>query len=309
MPHAITSTIFPPTMFQGLEHILRENHPLAGHTWYRIGGPARYFAEPATEDQLSQLLSRCADAAVPVYFLGLGANVLVGDAGVDGVVIHLGHDYWTHAEVQGNRVVCGAGKDVQKLVLQACRAGLAGIECMAGIPGTVGGAVKMNAGGKFGDFGTSVVELRLMDPHGNVVSYSRDQIQFAYRHAHLPAPYVLGATLELEPQDPNEISKRTKEIWMYKRNSQPLNAKSAGCVFKNPDPAVSSNRSAGALIDQAGLKGLRFGAAEVSPLHANFFVAHPGCRADDVLTLIDTVKEKVAATFGVQLENELKVWR
>jgi UDP-N-acetylmuramate dehydrogenase len=120
---------------------------------------------------------------------------------------------------------------------------------------------------------------------------------------------VLGATLELEEEDPEEISRRTKEIWMYKRNSQPLNAKSAGCVFKNPPAEASGGRSAGSLIDQAGLKGLSVGGAEVSTVHANFFVAHPGCKADDVLALIETVKEKVERKFGVVLENEVRVWR
>lgn len=303
------ANVLSTPMFQGLESILTENRPLAKQTWYKIGGPARYYFEPATEAQLSAVVARCAENRIPIYFLGLGANVLIGDAGVNGAVVHLGNDCWTNAEVQGTRMVCGAGKDIQKLVLQACRSGLEGIECMAGIPGTVGGAVRMNAGGKFGDFGTSVVELKLMDAYGHVSAYPRDQVQFAYRHAHLPAPYVLAATIELSEADPEEISRKTKEIWMYKRNSQPLNAKSAGCTFKNPDPALSGNRSAGSLIDQAGLKGEKIGGAEVSPVHANFFVAHPGCRADDILALIDKVKEVVNAKFGVELENELKVWR
>lgn len=307
-------TSAPPHLFEGLESAVRENFSLARHTWYRIGGPARYFIEPANEAQLALALRRCADASLPVYFLGLGANVLISDAGVDGVVIHLGHESWTSTEELpgsggGRRVRCGAGADVQKLVLQSARKGMAGLECMAGIPGTVGGAVKMNAGGKFGDFGTHVVSLRLIDALGHASDYSRDQFHFHYRHADLPAPYVLAATLELPDDNPEEISKRTKDVWMYKRASQPLNAKSAGCVFKNPPPTISNGRSAGALIDQAGLKGTKVGGAEVSEIHANFFVAREGCRADDILALIDTVKEKVAAKFGVHLENEVRVWR
>lgn len=296
-------------IFEGLESIVQENHPLARHTWYRIGGPARYFVQPNTEDELSEVVRRCTESELPVYFLGLGANVLISDHGVDGAVIRLSADHWLDAAQYGNRLICGAGADVQKLVLKSARAGLAGIECMAGIPGTVGGAIRMNAGGKFGDFGTSVTEVRLMDTHGNINTYTRDQLTFHYRHADLPAPYILGTTLELGEDNPEEISKRTKEIWMYKRNSQPLNAKSAGCVFKNPDPTVSGNRSAGSLIDQAGLKGTRIGNAEVSTIHANFFVAHPGCTADDVVRLIDLVKEKVHDRFGVALENEVRVWR
>jgi UDP-N-acetylmuramate dehydrogenase len=296
-------------LFDGLEAIVQENHPLARHTWYRIGGPARYFVEPTNEDELSEAVRRCAEASIPVYFLGLGANVLVSDQGVDGAVVRLSNERWLETAAYGRRLVCGGGADVQRLVLKAARCGLAGIECMAGIPGTVGGAVRMNAGGKFGDFGMSVVELRLMDAGGHIATYPREQVHFHYRHADLPAPYVLGATLELEEEDPEEISRRTKEIWMYKRNSQPLNAKSAGCVFKNPPAEASGGRSAGSLIDQAGLKGLSVGGAEVSTVHANFFVAHPGCKADDVLALIETVKEKVERKFGVVLENEVRVWR
>lgn len=296
-------------VFEGLEDIVVENHPLARHTWYRIGGPARYFVTPRDEHELSEVVRRANDSHIPVYFLGLGANVLVSDAGVDGIVIRLSENRWLEGAVFGNRVICGAGADVQKLLLKTARAGLAGLECMAGIPGTVGGAVRMNAGGKFGDFGSVVKSVRLMDAYGHISDYSKDQIHFSYRHSDLPAPYILGATIELDEADPEEVSKRTKDIWMYKRNSQPLNAKSAGCVFKNPPAESSGGRSAGALIDQAGLKGLRVGGAEVSTVHANFFVAAPGTRADDVLALIEQVKEKVSAKFGVDLENEVRVWR
>lgn len=296
-------------VFEGLEDIVVENHPLARHTWYRIGGPARYFVTPRDEHELSEVVRRANDSQIPVYFLGLGANVLISDGGVDGIVIRLSKERWMEGAVFGNRMICGAGADVQKLVLKAARAGLAGLEVMAGIPGTVGGAVRMNAGGKFGDFGGLVKSVRLMDTHGHIADYSKDEVHFSYRHSELPAPYILGATIQLEECDPEEISKRTKDIWMYKRNSQPLNAKSAGCVFKNPPAEASGGRSAGALIDQAGLKGLRMGGAEVSAVHANFFVAAPGTKADDVLALIEMVKERVAEKFGVMLENEVRVWR
>lgn len=296
-------------VFDGLESIITENHPLARHTWYRIGGPARFFAQPKDESDLAEVIRRAHDAELSIHFLGLGANVLISDHGVDGVVIRLSETRWEEAAIYGNRVICGAGADVQKLVLKSARAGLAGIECMAGIPGTVGGAVRMNAGGKFGDFGTNVVSVRLMDTHGEIADYSKDDIHFSYRHSELPMPYILGATIELAEDNPEEISKRTKDIWMYKRNSQPMNAKSAGCVFKNPDPELSGNRSAGALIDQAGLKGLSIGGATVSPIHANFFVAAPGCAADDIVNLIDTVKARVHDKFGIDLQTEVKVWR
>lgn len=304
-----TENVAAENVFEGLESTVVENHPLARHTWYRIGGPARYFATPKDESELAEIIRRAHDADLPIRFLGLGANVLISDHGVDGLVIRLSEPFWEENPISGSRISCRAGADVQKLVLKAARAGLAGIECMAGIPGTVGGAVRMNAGGKFGDFGTSVVSLRLMDSHGEIADYSKDDIHFTYRHSELPMPYILGATIELAEDNPDDISKRTKDIWMYKRNSQPMNAKSAGCVFKNPDPELSAGRSAGALIDQAGLKGLSVGGATVSPVHANFFVASPGCAADDIVTLIDTVKARVYDRFGVELHTEVKVWR
>jgi UDP-N-acetylmuramate dehydrogenase len=188
-------------------------------------------------------------------------------------------------------------------VLNTVRKGLAGIECMAGIPGTVGGGVRMNAGGKFGDLGALVTKVWTMDTEGNQYERLKDDLVFEYRRTNITAPFITGAVLELEPDDPERIMQRTKEIWMYKRNSQPLNAKSAGCMFKNP-----RGLSAGALIDHAGLKGFRVGGAEVSTKHANFVVAHPGCRADDILRLVKIIKEKVAEKNDVALESEVQVW-
>ena len=192
---------------------------------------------------------------------------------------------------------------MQKLVLRTVRQGLAGIECLAGIPGTVGGGVRMNAGGKFGDIGALVTRVQVMDAQGIVFERLKDDLVFDYRSTNIVAPFILGATLELDEEDPERITKRMKEIWMFKRNSQPLNTKNAGCIFKNP-----RGLSAGALIDQAGLKGMRVGGAEVSTKHANFIIAHPGCKADDVLKLVKIIKEKVYEKNEIVLETEVKVW-
>jgi UDP-N-acetylmuramate dehydrogenase len=154
----------------------------------------------------------------------------------------------------------------------------------------------------------SVMSLELMDETGKVRDYAREEVAFHYRHADLPVPYVLSATVRLEPTDPDELARKMREIWMYKRNSQPLNAKSAGCVFKNPAPEASGGRSAGALIDQAGLKGTRVGGAFVSTMHANFFTADPGTKAAEVLALIARVEETVERRFGVKLQREVQVW-
>jgi UDP-N-acetylmuramate dehydrogenase len=192
---------------------------------------------------------------------------------------------------------------MQKLVLRTCRQGLAGIECLAGIPGTLGGGVRMNAGGKFGDIGALVTTVQVMDAEGTVFDRTKDDLVFDYRSTNIMAPFILGATLELEEDDPERIMHKTKEIWMFKRNSQPLNTKNCGCIFKNP-----RGLSAGALIDQAGLKGMRVGGAEVSDKHANFIIAHPGCPADDVMKLVKLIREKVYEKNEIHLESEVQIW-
>jgi UDP-N-acetylmuramate dehydrogenase len=289
--------------FNGLEEIVGENVPLAPHTWYRIGGPARYFIRPNSIEDLQEASRRCLDHQIPIYVLGLGANLLVGDGGVNGAVFRLDADYWRQVSFDNHAVDVNAGADVQRLVLRTVRQGLEGIECLAGIPGTVGGAIRMNAGGKFGDIGAVVARVRVMDAEGNVFERTKDDLVFDYRSTNIAAPFILGATLELEENDPETIMRKTKEIWMFKRNSQPLNTKNAGCIFKNP-----RGLSAGALIDQAGLKGLTIGGAEVSEKHANFIIAHPGCRADDVLKLINVIKEKVFDRNQILLESEVRIW-
>lgn len=289
--------------FVGLDEIVTENESLAPHTWYRIGGPARWLVRPRSIEELQESARRCLQSEIPVFVLGLGANLLVSDAGVDGAVFQLDHEFWRRVKFEGNNCRVGAGANMQKLLLRTCRQGLAGIECLAGIPGTIGGGVRMNAGGKFGDIGEVVTHVTVMDMEGTVFQRTKDDLVFDYRSTNISAPFILDATLELEEEDPERILRKTKEIWMFKRNSQPLNTKNAGCIFKNP-----RGLSAGALIDQAGLKGMRVGGAEVSEKHANFIVAHTGCLADDVLKLIKIVQEKVFDRNQIHLETEVRVW-
>ncbi|MGA2232797.1 MAG: UDP-N-acetylmuramate dehydrogenase [Tepidisphaeraceae bacterium] len=289
--------------FTGLERIVTENEPLAPHTWYKLGGPARWYVRPQSIEDLQEAATRCAEADIPIYVLGLGANLLVSDEGVYGAVFRLDHEVFRRVNLNGTTVEVGAGADMQKLVLRTVRAGLSGIECLAGIPGTVGGGLRMNAGGKFGDIGAVVSSVQVSGPSGPVFTRTKDDLVFDYRRSNITSTFILGATLELEEDDPQRIMAKTKEIWMYKRNSQPLNTKNAGCIFKNP-----RGLSAGALIDQAGLKGLRVGGAEISSKHANFIVAHPGCRAEEVFKLIKLVRERVYDKHQLQLESEVKVW-
>jgi UDP-N-acetylmuramate dehydrogenase len=294
--------------FDDLDFVASD-YPLARHTWFRIGGPAKYFARPRTVEELAEFSRRCQEFGIPLYVLGLGANVLISDEGIPGAVVRLSEEYWRHVNVARDEsagtalLTANAGADLQKLVLHTCREGLAGVECMAGIPGTVGGGVRMNAGGKFGDFGANITRVTVMDASGNVFERTRDDLIFEYRRTNIVAPFILSAELELEIDSPEACTKRTKEVWMYKQSTQPLSTKSAGCMFKNP-----RGISAGSLIDQCGLKGLRVGNAEVSEKHANFIIAHPGCTAEDIRNLVAEVKEKVEARHGVRLETEVQMW-
>ena len=290
------------SIFADYGPIVKENEPMSRHTWYRLGGPARYFITPRNEAELGEVLARCRENSVPAFVLGGGANLLVADEGVAGAVIRLGGEF-LKTEIDGQIVTAGAGADISKLTLRCVREGLGGMECLTGIPGSVGGSVKMNAGGAFGDIGSIIRRVRLMDATGAAYLAERDDLVFAYRSTNLTAKFILSATFELAPEDPEEILKKVKEIWFFKKNSQPLSAKSAGCVFKNP-----RQMSAGALIDQAGLKGAEVGGAVVSEKHANFIIAREGCKSAEVLKLIDIIRRRVHERFSVPLELELEIW-
>jgi UDP-N-acetylmuramate dehydrogenase len=289
--------------FSGLEEIVTENEPLAPHTWYKIGGPAKYYIRPRYVEELAEAAKRCAENDIRIYVLGLGANLLVGDQGVNGAVFKLDQDYWRRVKFDGATLEVGAGVDMQRLLVRTVKEGLSGIECLAGIPGTIGGGIRMNAGGKFGDIGALVRRVDVMDAAGNLFERHKDDLVFDYRSTNISATFILSAHIELEQDDPDRIMKKTKEIWMFKRNTQPLNTKNCGCIFKNP-----RGLSAGALIDQAGLKGFKVGGAEVSEKHANFIVAHPGCRADDVMKLVKIIREKVFDKNEIHLESEVQIW-
>jgi UDP-N-acetylmuramate dehydrogenase len=290
-------------VFSGLEPIVSEQAPLAPLTWFKIGGPARWLLRPRNLEELQLASSRCVENGIPIYVLGLGANVLVADEGVDGAVFRLSEEYWRHVSFDGPSVRVGAGVDMQKLLLRCVRQGLAGLECLAGVPGTVGGGVRMNAGGKYGDIGAVVDTVTVMDTEGTVFDRTRDDLVFDYRSTNIVAKFILGAQLHLEEDDPQRIMHRVREIWMFKRNTQPLNSKNAGCIFKNP-----RGLSAGALIDQAGLKGQRVGGAQVSDKHANFILAAEGTTANDIRKLIKLIQERVYDRHQVTLETEVQLW-
>ncbi len=292
------------SIFTGLDEIVEQNHVLAPHTWYRLGGPADYFIRPRTTKELKEVVRRCNENHIPMYVMGRGSNLLVSDEGVRGAVIRLEGEEFGRTELKKEQVTAWAGAELSKLVLDCVEKGLSGIETLTGIPGSIGGAVRMNAGGRFGDIGSVIDTVTLMDAQGVVFEKKKPELIFDYRSVNIRARFILNAQMKLTPADPEQILRTVKESWIYKKNTQPLNTRNCGCVFKNPPEGA-----AGALIDRAGLKGFEVGGAVVSEKHANFIVAREGCTSRDVMQLIDTIRQKVRERFDVELQLELEVWQ
>jgi UDP-N-acetylmuramate dehydrogenase len=290
--------------FDDFRAIVRADESLAAHVWFRLGGPARFLARPRTLDELLGLLRRCRDEQVPFKILAGGSNVLVRDQGVDAMVVHLESPAFSDVAIDGGAVEAGAAVPLTALISHSARAGLAGLEVLTGIPGTVGGALRGNAGDRQGSIGQFVRRATVIDAAGEVQVRDRDDLSFADRESNLDEPVILSAEFELEREDPEAVVRRMRRIWILKKEHQPYGHQSSGCVFKNPTPDLS----AGSLIDQAGLKGTRHGGAEVSDRNANFIIAHPGATASDVLLLVDQIRQRVWQQFGYELELQLQVW-
>jgi len=291
------------SLFSGFEPIVREAEPLAPLTWFRLGGAAEFFAEPRSVEELTALVRRCHETGIGVRVLGGGSNLLVRDDGVDGLVVRLSADAFNEIATQKGSLAAGGGAKLGHVVSTAVSAGLAGLETLVGIPGTIGGALHGNAGSRGGDIGQWTCHATVMTRTGEVVERQREDLVFSYRHSSLDELVILNCEFQLDEDDPQELTKRMQKQWIVKRASQPLGAQSAGCIFKNP-----RGISAGMLIEQAELKGTRVGGAEVSDRHANFIVADPDAKSADVLRLIESVRSRVAERLGVELELELEIW-
>lgn len=286
--------------------------PLGPLTWYGVGGHAQALARPENVEQLAAVAAACRERGVALRVLGSGANLLVREGLVPGVVVRLDAAAFRAVRFDQARVTVGAGHDLFRLVQLTAKRGLSGLHRVAGIPASVGGAVRMNAGGAWGDLGQcieSVTVLRL--DTDEVETLPREAVGLGYRRTALGDAVVVEATLTLEPTDPVEASARVKEVFAKKKASQPMGDRSAGCAFKNPpaDGPGVEGRPAGRLIDEAGLKGFRLGSAYVSPVHANFVAAdREGARADDVWAVMEHVRATVRERLGVALEREVVVW-
>ena len=277
--------------------------PMTKHTSFHIGGPAELMAQPQSEAELQSLLLKAAEAAVPVTLVGNGSNLLVRDKGIRGLVIKLG-SMLRDIKVSGNVLTFGSGVSLAQASKKAAELGLSGMEFAVGIPGSIGGAVYMNAGAYDGEMSKVVKSVRVMDAAGEVSELAADKLDFGYRHSALQGSdkIVTSVTVELAVGDKQAIAEKMADFSNRRITKQPLELPSAGSMFKRPPGYF-----AGTLIDQTGLKGYTVGGAQVSTKHAGFVVNIGGATAADVLQLISDVQAKVFAAHGVHLEPEVLV--
>ncbi|MEW5964279.1 MAG: UDP-N-acetylmuramate dehydrogenase [Pseudomonadota bacterium] len=279
---------------------LTANAMLADITWFRVGGPADVLLTPADEADLAYALARL-PAEVPVFVVGLGSNLLVRDGGIAGVVIRLGRGFGAIQVEEGHRLRVGTAVPDVKVARAAADAGIAGLAFYRGIPGSIGGALRMNAGAHGRETKDVLVGARAVDRQGNVHVLALADMGFTYRHCAISPDWIFTeATFEGTPGDPAEIARAMEEVADYRERNQPIKERTGGSTFKNP-PGSSAWR----LIDEAGCRGFRVGGAKVSEMHCNFLINDRGASAEDVERLGETVRRRVKARSGVTLEWEI----
>ena len=284
------------------EDKVRRQEPMRKHTTFRIGGPADYFLRPDTIEALKKILEFCRDEKIPWFILGNGSNLLVSDSGYRGAVIQLYRNF-QKTEVKGEEMQAQSGALLSQMAAAAWKAGLTGMEFASGIPGTLGGAVVMNAGAYGGEMRDILTEASLMDGEGNVFTLPAKDMELGYRTSAVKKRgwLVVGAKLKLQQGDPVAIRDRMEELKIKRCEKQPLEYPSAGSTFKRPEGYF-----AGKLIMDAGLRGFSVGGAQVSEKHCGFVVNRGEATAEDVRTLISEVQNRVYARFGVKLEPEVR---
>lgn len=281
-----------------------EHEELSKHTSFKIGGPAEIFAKPSSEEQVCEIVKFCKENEIALLPLGKGSNVLVSDNGIAGVVMYFGSDFGKIKLLDEETIYCEAGTSLGALCNFALENGLTGLEFAYGIPGSVGGAVFMNAGAYGGEIKDVIVYADHVDKNGETGRFACEELQMSYRHSAYSAKeyFITGAAFKLQKGDKAEIKAKMDDLLGRRFDKQPMDKPSAGSTFKRPEGAFAS-----ALIDQCGLKGYRVGGAEVSTKHAGFVVNVGGATCADVLELIKGVQEKVKADTGFFLEPEVEI--
>ena len=279
-----------------------EGEPMSRHTTFRIGGPAEYFAQPASAEETALAIRTAQECGVPVLVVGNGSNLLVRDGGIPGLVVLLGERF-SRIDVCGNTITAQAGATLARLASAAQKAGLSGLEFASGIPGTVGGGTAMNAGAYGGELSQVLSQADVLED-GRILTLSASEMEMGYRSTRIlkRGGIALQASFALQPDDPEEIAARMRDLNGRRREKQPLEYPSAGSTFKRPEGYF-----AGALIEGAGLKGTRIGGAMVSEKHAGFLINTGNASAEDVLALIAHVQKTVREKYGVDLEPEVRI--
>jgi len=292
--------------WRNLKGKVRLQEPLKNHTTFKIGGPAKFFIEPRDPEDLKLLLGLAKKNKFSLYLIGRGSNLLISDKGINGVVIRLSGPYFRNLFCKNNYLYAGAGVLLSSIVLFTREHGLSGGEFLTGIPGTVGGALAMNAGvaKEYMSIGNIIKDVTVMDYAGDIKTLDKKDIKFAYRKSSLSKYIILNATIRLKKNNKKEIGDRIKEYFDSRKRTQDLSRPSAGCVFKNP-----AGDSAGRLIDLCGLKGKRIKDAAISLKHANFILNFGKANAADVRRLMDLVKKEVHSKFNIDLTPEIKIWQ
>lgn len=278
------------------------NEPLARYTTFRIGGEADYYVEPTGIDDLINIVKYANKQSIPYYVMGNGSNILISDEGIKGIVINLdiAFNYLKYDEENG-LIIAGAGVKLAKFVDYCILNSYAGVEMLAGIPSTVGGALVMNAGCYGGETSDQVVEVKVIKKE-KPKSFSKEECGFRYRNSDLKNTIVTEASFKLVPGNKEELSRRRKEFIVHRNQAQPVEIPNAGCIFKNP-----KDHKAAILIDECGLKGTKYGGAMVSTKHANFIVNYDNATAHDVIELVKIIRSRVHEKTGIYLEMEVKL--
>jgi UDP-N-acetylmuramate dehydrogenase len=290
------------SMFPKIKGRVLRDEPLFNHTTFRIGGPCRAWVEPSDEEDLRKILRFAASRKEKIFTIGMGSNVLFGEKGFNGILIHLGAGFFKQIKFSGTKAVAGAGVPLGHLVNLSCGRGLSGLEGLVGIPGTLGGAISMNSSYK-GSVSDCLEEVKVMEKaEGHTRIIKRKNLKFAYRDSgDLRGFIILEAALRLKKGRREELLRRKNALLAAKRDTQPLGSFSAGCVFKNPGRKFSAAK----FIEMSRLKGKRIGDAKISEKHANFIVNLKSAKRRDVLRLIKFAKERVKSRFNVELTPEI----
>ena len=291
------------TPFDDLGLAVSCREPLSHHTWLGIGGEAAFFCEPVDTDALARLVKRCHERGIPLRVIGGGSNILVPASGFSGIVVRLSAPAFCAIDVQRPSIHAGAGAKLVHLVSAAVQAGLSGLETLVGVPGTVGGALVGNAGGRAGDIGERVREVSVMLASGAIDVRSGARLAFGSKWSNLDDGIVIGCRLELDEEHPGQLTKRMQKQWIVERSEQPSGTRTVAMMFKDP-----LGTSAESLVAQAGARDLRVGEASVYAAHANYVVAHPGCTSDDVRGLVELVRARVRERLGVELTPQIEMW-